>query len=141
MRILFVCTGNSCRSQTAEALARHLGRGRVRAASAGTEPRPIDPLTFEVLVESGVEVSVLRPKRVEDLPGLDYDWVVTLCGEVEERCPVLAGRRGRLHWPVADPARIPGSLETRREAFRAARDAIRARLEGWLPAAVEQDSG
>jgi len=132
MNVLFVCTANSCRSQMAEALARYLWGGRVRARSAGTSPRPIDPLTLEVLREAGVDVSGLRPKSLQEVDASECDWVVSLCAEAEESCSAVRGRKGRLHWPVADPARATGSREERLRSFRAARDAIRSRLQEWL---------
>lgn len=132
MSVLFVCTGNSCRSQMAEALARHLSQGRVQAASAGTAPAPIDPLTLEVLNETGVDTAALRSKGLEEFRPEEFDWVVTLCGEADAACPVVRGRRGRMRWPIPDPARVTGGEQDRRQAYRAARDRIRSMLELWL---------
>ncbi|MEE9218902.1 MAG: arsenate reductase ArsC [Acidobacteriota bacterium] len=132
VRVLFVCTGNSCRSQMAEALARHLGCGQLEALSAGTQPDRIDPLTLEVLREEGVCIEGLRPKSLEEVGARQYDWVITLCGRAQQSCPALSGRLGRLHWPIEDPAQARGSGEERRRAFQSARNAIRSRLEHWL---------
>lgn len=132
MRVLFVCTRNACRSQMAEALARALGGERLEAASAGSDPGTIDPLTLEVLREAGIGTGGLKAKGLAEVQVENYDWVVTLCGEAQRSCPTLSGRRGRLHWPVADPAAVTISSEARLMAFRHARDAIRSRITAWL---------
>ncbi len=132
MRVLFVCTRNACRSQMAEALARALGGPRLEAASAGSDPGVIDPLTLEVLKEAGIGTDGLRAKGLAEVHAESYDWVVTLCAEAQASCPSLSGRRGCLHWPVEDPAAVTKGGPARLRAFRDAREAIRARIEHWL---------
>ncbi|MCZ6778870.1 MAG: arsenate reductase ArsC [Acidobacteria bacterium] len=132
MRVLFVCTRNACRSQMAEALARALGGSRLEAASAGSDPGEIDPLTLEVLKEAGIGTDGLRAKGLTEVDAEAHDWVVTLCDEAQASCPSLSGRRGRHHWPVEDPAAVAEGGPVRLQAFRDARDAIRARIERWL---------
>ena len=132
MRVLFVCTRNACRSQMAEALARALGGSRLEAASAGSDPGVIDPLTLEVLKEAGIGTDGLRAKGLAEAQAEAHDWVVTLCAEAQASCPSLSGRQGRLHWPVEDPAVVTKRGPARLQAFRDARDAIRVRIEQWL---------
>lgn len=124
LRILFVCTGNSARSQMAEAFARALGEGRVEAASAGIEPRGLYPIAVEVMREQGIDISGQRSKPfTEDLAG-SMDYVITVCGNAEERCTVLPPQVRRLHWPLEDPAQAQGGPEAVRRVFRDSRDEI-----------------
>ena len=126
-RILFLCVANSARSQMAEGLARATLGPDVVVESAGSAPSRLNPLAVEAMAELGIDISGQRSKPVDEIDADGLDLVVTLCAE--EVCPVLPGRVRRLHWPVADPARDGLSVEEARDAFRAARDQIRARLE------------
>jgi arsenate reductase len=132
VRVLFVCTGNSARSQMAEGFARALGRGRVEAFSAGTEPRGLNPHAVAVMAEAGIDISrqASKPFSLEVAEGMDV--VVTVCGDAEERCPVLPPGVKRLHWPLPDPARAAGSPEEVREVFRRSRDEIARRVAAFL---------
>ncbi|HXG39923.1 MAG TPA: hypothetical protein VNJ28_03180, partial [Candidatus Limnocylindrales bacterium] len=136
-RVLFLCTGNSARSILAEALLRRIGGSAFEVHSAGTRPRGLDPLTLRVLSEAGIAVEGLRSKSVTDYLEQPFDYVVTLCDEAREACPVFPGRHVVLHWGQPDPAAAVGDEEERLAAFRRARDAIRARVESFV-AGVER---
>ncbi len=131
-RVLFVCTGNRARSQMAEGLLRHLASDRFQACSAGTEPKGIARLTVEVMREIGVDVSGQRSKSVAEFAGERFDYVITVCDSARERCPAFPGGGERIHWSVEDPAAAEAGGEPSRQAFRAARDELRARIEGFL---------
>lgn len=131
-RILFVCTGNSARSQMAEAFARHLGGGRVEVASAGTEPRGLNPYAVEVMRERGIDISHHASKALSEAEARAMDMVVTVCGDAEARCPVLPPEVRRLHWSLPDPARAVGSREEVLAVFRASRDEIETRVRALL---------
>lgn len=130
-RILFVCTGNSARSQMAEGLARQLARPGVEVASAGTYPVGIHPLAVAAMRERGIDISLQSSKPVEDLRG-EFDYVITLCDVAGEGCPVLSARRARLHWSLPDPAGASGDDSARRAAFARVRDDLERRLREWL---------
>jgi protein-tyrosine-phosphatase len=131
--VLFLCVANSARSQLAEGLARRLAPASVDVASAGSEPGTIRREAVAVLAERGIDASSQRSKGIEAIDAERVTHVVTLCAE--EVCPVFPGDVERLHWPLPDPARVEGEAD-RLEAFRAARDAIEARLREWLEAAA-----
>ena len=118
IRVLFVCTGNSARSIMAEALLRHHGEGRFEVHSAGTEPRGINPLTLRVLDEAGIDASFARSKSVEEFLGQTFDYVVTVCDQAKQVCPVFPGVHESLHWGYDDPAESTGSDEERLAVFR-----------------------
>jgi len=128
IRILFVCTGNSARSQMAEGFARHYGKGLVEASSAGLEPRGLNPFAVRVMAEEGIDISSQRSKALEISQAERMDVVITVCGNAEERCPVLPPPVKRLHWPIEDPARFTGTEEETLARFRAIRDEIKARV-------------
>lgn len=130
--IYFLCTGNSCRSQMAEGLARAMAGDRFEAASAGVAPTTVHPRAVAAMAEIGIDISAQTSKPVEpDL--LDRAWVVvTLCGEAEESCPVTPPHVQRLHWPLPDPARAQGDDEQITHVFRSVRDAIRDRVAALI---------
>ncbi len=137
-RVLFVCTGNRARSQMAEGLLRHLAGDRFQAYSAGKEPKCLAPLTVEVMAEMGVDICGQRSQSVEEFAGERFDYVITVCDSARERCPAFPGGGKRVHWSVEDPAEAAGREEPSRQAFRAARDDLRTRIEGFLrPEVVE----
>ncbi len=131
VRILFVCTGNSARSQMAEGLARALVAPGVEVASAGTHPQGVQPLAIEVMRECGIDISQQRSKHVEEVPG-EFDYVITLCDDAAKNCPTLPARRARLHWSVLDPGAVPGEEAQRHTHFWRVRDEIERRLREWL---------
>jgi len=131
VRVLFVCTGNSARSQMAEGWLRHLSAGRVEAASAGTEPRGLHPLAVRVMAERGVDISRQRSKHLSEVQGIRFDWVVTVCDRARQSCPVFPGAR-TVHWDLPDPAEARGSEEEVAEAFRRVRDELARRVAELL---------
>jgi arsenate reductase (thioredoxin) len=124
LKVMFLCTGNSCRSQMAEGFASSYGRGIVDAYSAGIAPAGVNPYAVRVMAELGIDISgqTSDPIDVELLDGMDM--VVTLCGHAKEACPVTPTHIKRLHWPVEDPVGTVGSDEEVMAAFRKTRDEI-----------------
>jgi arsenate reductase len=118
IRVLFVCTGNSARSVLAEALLRHHGGARFEVHSAGTEPKGINPLTLRVLDEAGIDRSWARSKSVTEYLGQRFDYVITVCDQARQSCPVFPGVHESLHWGYEDPAAVEGSESERLAAFR-----------------------
>ena len=118
IRVLFVCTGNSARSVMAEALLRRHGGDRFAVHSAGTEPKGINPLTLRVLAEAGIDASWARSKSVTESLGASFDYVITVCDEARESCPVFPGVHESLHWGYEDPAGAEGDDDARMAVFR-----------------------
>ncbi len=118
IRVLFVCTGNSARSVMAEALLRQHGGDTFEVFSAGTEPKGINPLTLRVLADAGIEASWARSKSVEEFLGQSFDYVVTVCDQARQTCPVFPGVHESLHWGYEDPAATEGTQEERLAVFR-----------------------
>ena len=127
--VLFLCTGNSARSQMAEALVRKKARGRISASSAGTRPQGVHPVALEVLHDRGVRTAGLRSKRLDELEGGSYDLVVTLCDIAREECPSLPNHNELTHWSLADPAAVNGSHEAVRRAFEQTADELSERID------------
>ncbi len=126
MNILFLCVGNSARSQMAEGLARHLFGDAAHVQSAGSAPSSVNPLAIAALAELGIDISGHRSKPVGSVNTSDVDIVITLCAE--EVCPTLPIKVERLHWPLADPSFVAGTDDERLQRFRETRDEIRSRL-------------
>jgi arsenate reductase len=139
LRLLFVCTGNSARSQMGEGFARAYGGGTVEAFSAGIDPKGLNPQAVEVMREQGIDISQQRSKAFSEDLARGMDVVITVCGNAEARCPVLPPEVRRLHWPLDDPARAEGTPEQVREAFRRSRREIE-RLIRQLLADVQRPS-
>lgn len=130
--ILFVCTGNSARSQMAEGFARHLGQGRVEAQSAGVEPSRLNPFAVAVMREKGIDISGQHAKAFDWELARRMDVVVTVCGHAAESCPVLPPEVTRLHWPLEDPAAATGSEAEIAAKFREIRDEIETRVRALV---------
>ncbi len=130
--ILYLCTGNSCRSQMAEGYTRYLGGHRVRVASAGLEAHGKNPRAIATMAEDGVDISNQESTQVTDEMLSDANIVVTVCGHADESCPVLSPGTRRVHWPIDDPAKATGTEEEITGKFRAVRDEIRARVKALL---------
>lgn len=131
-RVMFVCTGNSARSQMAEGLARQMGRGKLEVFSAGLEPRGVHPAAVKVMNEIGIDISAQTSKVIDpDLMGT-MDVVITLCGNARDRCPVLPPGVAHAHWPLPDPAAVEGTEEEVLEAFREVRVQLQERIAGLL---------
>ncbi len=132
-RVLFLCTGNTARSQMAEAFLRTLAPDRYEAFSAGLDARGVSRLAVEVMAERGIDISAQRSKPLHDYLGrLHFGYLITVCDRAERECPTFPGMGTRLYWPFHDPAAAVGSEEERREIFREVRDAIEARIRAWL---------
>lgn len=132
IRVLFLCTGNSCRSQMAEALLRARGQDRFEVASAGVTPRPIPALTAEVMHEKGIDIRAQQPKSVMEFIGkVHFDYLITVCSMAEEHTPVFPGVTRRLHWPMEDPAEATGSKSRKKKVFRRVRDQLDTAITAW----------
>lgn len=130
--VLFLCTGNSCRSQMAEGFARSLKSSEIEAYSAGVERHGLNPDAVRVMAEAGVDISGQSSKTVDELPSLRFDYVVTLCGHASENCPFFPGATKRLHVGFDDPpslAKNAKNEEERLAPYRTVRDAIRRFVE------------
>ena len=136
VRVLFVCTGNSARSVMAEALLRTHGGPAFVVQSAGTEPKGINPLTERVLAEAGIDASFARSKSVTEFLGQQFDYVVTVCDQARQTCPVFPGVGERLHWDFEDPAAVRGTDEERVAAFRATLTGMQAAVDAFIPLAL-----
>lgn len=144
IRVLFLCTGNSCRSQMAEGWARTLKPGEIEAYSAGIETHGLNPQAVSVMKEAGVDISGHRSKHVDELKDIPFDVVVTVCGHANESCPAWIGRKARIiHVGFDDPPKLAHGAKTEEEAlaqYRRVRDEIRAFVER-LPGSLSQLRG
>jgi arsenate reductase len=133
VKVLFLCTGNSCRSQMAEAWLRFLDSASFEVYSAGLEPHGINPGTIAVMEEVGIDLSSHRSKNLDEYKGkIEFDYLITVCGNADERCPYFPGMGTRMHWPFKDPAAFTGPEDEKLAVFRKVRDQIKARIEQWL---------
>ena len=131
-RVLFLCTGNSCRSQMAEGWARRLKADHIEAHSAGIETHGLNPHAVRAMAEAGVDISAHRSKRVDQLPDIPFDFVVTVCDHAAEHCPVLPGRAKVIRAGFDDPPRLARNARNEEEAlshYRRVRDEIRQFVE------------
>jgi arsenate reductase len=128
-RVLILCTGNSARSQMAEGLLRHDAGDQFEIASAGVAPSRVRPEAIEVMREIDIDISGQRSKSVDEFAGQEFDYVITVCGNANEQCPIFAGKAQRIHWSFEDPAAVPGDAEKRLVVFRRVRDEIREKLQ------------
>lgn len=127
-RVLFLCTGNSARSQIAEALAEELGGGAIAARSAGSHPKPLQANAIRVLRERGIDIAGRRSKHVSEFTGERFDCVISLCDRVREVCPEFPGHPARVHWSIPDPAREGGDDQTTYPAFLRTADELATRI-------------
>lgn len=130
IKVLFVCVRNSARSQMAEGLANALGEGKIKAYSAGTDPGTVSEFAVRTLAEDGIDISEHVSKSLDDVAGINFDYIVSLCSEAEEACPYVPGGAKRLHWPLSDPAVVPGNDEELLNAFRATRELLKPLIRG-----------
>jgi len=128
MNLLFLCTGNSCRSQIAEGWARRLGPEWLQVQSAGIEAHGKNPRAIAVMAEAGVDISTQESTRVTEAMLQAADLVVTVCGHADEHCPTLPAGTRKEHWPLDDPAKASGDEEQIMNVFRASRDDIKQRV-------------
>lgn len=128
VRVLFLCTGNSCRSQMAEGWARHLWPGKMNVYSAGLKPHGLDHLAVEAMKEAGVDISSQRSKHVEEVINIQFDIVITVCSDADENCPVFPGKARVVHKGFDDPPRLSRDAKTaddKMNHYRRVRDEIR----------------
>ena len=125
LKILFLCTGNSCRSQMAEGWAEKLKSDCIEAFSAGVYPVGVSSRAIKIMAEAGVDISGHRSKHVDELCGIKFDYVITLCDNAKESCPLYTGKTKLIHRPFSDPSMLIGSEEVITAAFRKVRDEIR----------------
>jgi arsenate reductase len=140
LKILFLCTGNSCRSQMAEGWARHLKGEAVEAYSAGIETHGLNPNAVKVMAEAGVDISRQRSKLADEVRDVAFDFVVTVCDNARESCPLFPGKARIVHAGFDDPPRLARSAKTEEEAlghYRRVRDEIKAFVES-LPESLER---
>ncbi len=131
-KILFLCTGNSARSQMAEGIARDLGKGRIEAYSAGLHPKGLHPLAISAMDEMGIDIRLQNSKGANPSLINVMDIIVTVCGHAETQCPVSPPHIQREHWPIQDPAAASGTQKERLEVFRKARDEIKDKIQQFL---------
>ena len=128
-KVLFLCTGNSARSQMAEGYLRHIAGERFEVLSAGIEPKGLNPFATEVMREKGIDISAQRSKDVQEFLGVPMQYVVTVCSSAQGNCPVFPSTFKFLHWDLEDPAAATGTDEQKRAMFRKVRDEIFAHIE------------
>lgn len=138
IRVLFVCTGNSARSQMAEAILRQMGGPAFHVASAGTEPKGVNPLTVRILAEVGIDISSARSKSVTEFLDEEFDYVITVCDQARESCPVFPGEHESIHWGFDDPAGAEGNEAERLKVFRRVMNEISVRLKPFQEVALRQ---
>ena len=127
-RVLILCTGNSARSQIAEGLLRHDAGDRFEVASAGVEPTQVRPLAIKAMNEIGIDISGHRSKSVDEFEGQNFDYVITVCDNANQQCPMFPGKTQRIHWSIEDPAAVVGSEEEQLKVFQRVRDELRDKL-------------
>jgi arsenate reductase (thioredoxin) len=130
--VLILCTGNSARSQMAEGLLREMAGDRIDVASAGVSPTRVRPEAIEAMKEIGIDISSHRSKSIEELTTRAFDYVITVCDNANQHCPIFPGATRRIHWSIEDPAAVAGDNQTRLEAFRLARNELRERLDKFV---------
>ena len=131
-RVLFLCTHNSARSQMAEGLLRHLASDRFEAHSAGTEATRVRPLAIKAMGELGIDISTQTSKTLDGYVDQRFDYVITVCDDANESCPIFPNATHRLHWSLPDPSKLTGTDEQQLAVYRQVRDELRARIESEL---------
>lgn len=131
-KVLFLCTGNSCRSQMAEGIINHDFAGRVQALSAGTEPHGLNPKAVEVMAEIGIDIRNQSSDHLSKYDGQSFDYVITLCGDANEKCPLYMGGVKRIHMGFDDPPKATGTSEEVLNVYRRVRDDIRLKLGAFF---------
>ncbi len=132
LNLLFLCTGNSCRSQMAEGWGRHFAGERLEVQSAGIEAHGKNPRAIAVMAEAGIDIAGQESTKVTDAMINTADIVVTVCGHADEHCPVLPAGVRKIHWPLTDPAKATGTEEEIMAQFRATRDEVRERVRALV---------
>jgi arsenate reductase len=136
IRVLFVCTGNSARSQIAEAVLGRIGGADFAVYSAGTEPKGVNPYTVQVLDNAGIDWSAARSKSVEEFAGQSFDYVITVCDRARQSCPVFPGTNNTLHWGLEDPSEVEGSEAAKLGAFQKTYMELNQRIRPFVEVAL-----
>ena len=136
IRVLFLCTGNSCRSQMAEAVLRQIGGAEFEVTSAGTEPKGVNPYTVRVLLDAGIDWSAARSKSVAEFLEEQFDYVITVCNSAREACPVFPGAYHSIHWDLDDPAEVAGTDAEKLRAFQATYVDLTHRIGSFVETAL-----
>jgi arsenate reductase len=131
-RVLILCTGNSARSQMAEGLLRHAAGDRFEVYSAGTQPKQVRPEAIDVMRERAIDISGHRSKSMDEFAGQTFDYVITVCDDARQSCPIFPGNARYLHWSIQDPASSPGSEDERRTVFRGVRNDLAVRIQTFV---------
>jgi len=138
-RVLFLCTGNSCRSQMADGIINHDFAGQIEAVSAGTDPHGLNPKAVQVLAEVGIDISNNSSDHISRYDGQDFHWVISLCDDADTKCPTVFGGIVRAHIPFEDPPRVTGSPEEIMFVYRKVRDQIREQLGEFFSQQLQED--
>jgi arsenate reductase (thioredoxin) len=141
LKVLFLCTGNSCRSQMAEGFARHLKGDVIEAYSAGTGPKGVDPRTVKTMAEAGIDISTYKSKSINNLPDIEFDYVITLCDDAAQTCPFFPAKTAIIHHGFDDPPKLAARATNEEEAmvhYRRVRDEIRAYVETLPGSLIEE---
>ena len=137
-KVLFVCTGNSCRSQMAEGMLRHYGKDKFEVFSAGLEPSYVHPLANKTMSESGIDITNQHSQTVNEFLGEDFSYVITVCDSAKELCPVFPGKYKAIHWGIEDPASAEGTETERMKDFRRVRQNILERINHFISDLCEE---
>ncbi len=140
-RVLILCTANSARSQMGEGLLRHLADGRVEVFSAGAKPSSVNPYAIRAMRKRGIEISGQSSDRIDQYLAQSFDYVITVCDNAAESCPVFPGPARRIHWSFPDPAAVAGDDEAVLASFISVRDGLEAKLRQWLDSLDQSDQG
>jgi len=136
--ILFLCTGNACRSQIAEGWAKHLGGDRLFVQSAGIEAHGKNPRAISIMQEAGIDISSQESTKITNKMLEKVDLLITVCGHADEHCPTVSSGINKLHWPLEDPAKATGTEEEITTVFRATRDDVKQRVADLISALIKQ---
>jgi len=131
-KIIFLCTGNSCRSQMAEGFMRNMAGNKFEVFSAGVEPTEVNPYAIKVMAEVGIDISSHKSKSVNEFLNWQFDYVITVCDHARQVCPVFPGRHQNIHWDIGDPADFRGSEQDKIKFFRKIRDEIKEKCLEFL---------
>ncbi len=131
-KILFLCTGNSCRSQMGEGFMRHMAGDKFEVFSAGVEPTQVNPYAIKVMAEAGIDISYHRSKSVNEFLKQEFDYVITVCNHARQVCPIFPGKYKKIHWDIEDPAEISGTEREKMVLFRKIRDEIKEKCQKFL---------
>lgn len=132
IRVLFLCTHNSARSQMAEGLLRHIGKDRFEVYSAGTEATEVRPLAIKAMADMGIDISGQHSKVLDEYAGQQFDYVITVCDRANESCPIFPGDPERIHWSFPDPSAATGSEDEQLRVYTRVRNEILGRLRLWM---------